>query len=185
MQTYYSYHGGVAWLIAALLAFGLGGCAARSPESFSAGRPIFDPGKYFAGRTHSWGVFESPSGKPTRQITTTTEGHWVGDAFHFEQDLQIEHQKSSHRSWILHRVDAHHYTGTGTGIVGTARAEAYGNLFHLEFTLDLVPGNPLLHLKMEQWMYLLPDGRTMLNRASLSKAGVIVAQVTERFQKDR
>jgi hypothetical protein len=55
----------------------------------------------------------------------------------------------------------------------------------LEFTLDLAPGNPLLHLRMSQWMYLLPDGRTMLNRATLTKAGVIVAEVTEQFRKDR
>ena len=67
--------------------------------------------------------------------------------------------------------------------MGEARAEAYGNVFHLEFTLDVSPGNPLLRVHMSQWMYLQPDGRTMINRAVLTKGGVIVAQITEQFTK--
>ena len=178
---------GSHWLHRALLlslAVGLGGCAARPITSFEHGRPIFDPMKYFAGRTHSWGIFETPAGQPKSLIKTTTAGRLAADGLHFEQDLFFEDGKKSHRSWLVRRVDTHHFTATGTGIVGVARGTAYGNAFHLDFTLDAVPGNPLGRLHMSQWMYLQPDGVTMINRATLTKAGVIVTQITEQFRKD-
>ena len=67
---------------------------------------------------------------------------------------------------------------------GSLGGTAYGNAFLLEFTLDSVPGNPLGRLHMSQWMYLQPDGVTMINRATLTKAGVIVTQITEQFRKE-
>jgi hypothetical protein len=162
-----------------------GGCANKAITSFESGRPFFDPLRYFAGHTHSWGVFETRGGQPTSLLTTATDGHMEADGLHFEQDLAFESGKKSHRSWIIRRVDAHHYTATGTGIVGLARGEARGNAFHLDFTLDAFPGNPLGHLHMSQWMYLQPGGVTMVNRDTLSKGGVIVAMITEQFRKDR
>ncbi|MES2568480.1 MAG: DUF3833 family protein [Verrucomicrobiota bacterium] len=171
-------------LILAVFAIHFGGCASRQAVSFKDGRPLFDPGAYFNGRTHSWGMIESRNGEPSQMLTTRTQGHWKGDTFYFEQDLAFEKGKRLHRSWRLRRVDAHHYIATGTGIVGEARGEAYGNVFHLEFTLDLFPGNPLGRVRMSQWMYLQPDGRTMINRDVLTKGGMIVAHITEQFIKE-
>lgn len=171
------------FLIVALLAITVGGCASRSAARFGEGRPRFDPGDYFSGRTRSWGVIESRGGAPRQVLTTQTRGHWEGDLFHFEQDLAFEDGRRQHRSWRLRRVDAQHYTATGTGIVGEARGEVYGNVFHLEFTLDLSPGNPLARVHMSQWLYLQADGRTMINRATLTKAGVVLAHITEQFTK--
>jgi len=168
------------------LAILAGGCASKPVASFEGGRPLFDPLKYFSGRTHSWGMIETPSGQPKQVLTTTTVGHLEADGrLHFEQDLVFEGGKKSHRSWIVRRIDTHRYTATGTGIVGVARGEARGNVFHLEFTIDVLPGNPLGHLHMSQWMYLQADGVTMVNRDTLSKGGVIVAMITEQFRKDR
>lgn len=169
----------------ALLAITSGGCASRRVESFAGAKPVFDPGAFFSGRTRSWGVIESRSGQPSQVLTTQTQGHWKGDTFHFEQDLFFEKGKRQHRSWRLRRVDAHEYVATGTGIVGEARGVAHGNVFHLQFTMALAPANPLLRVHMSQWMYLQADGRTMINRAVLTKAGVTVAQITEQFVKDR
>lgn len=171
-------------LVAAGLAMAMSGCASRPAASFQEGKPLFDPGEFFRGRTHSWGIIESRSGEPSQVLTTQTQGQWEGDTFHFEQDLAFEQGKRQHRSWLLRRVDAHHYTATGTGIVGEAKAEAYGNVFHLDFTLDVSPGNPLFRVHMSQWMYLQPDGRTMINRDTLTKAGVTVAYITEQFTKE-
>jgi hypothetical protein len=177
---------GVFVFAAASLAGFLGSSLAASPfEVVKGERPLFKPEQYFAGRTHSWGVFESRSGAPTRIIQTQTKGRWKNGELQFEQDLQIDHAKKMHRSWTLRRVGPQRYAAVGTGIVGTARGEAHGNAFHLEFTLDALPGNPLGHVRMYQWMYLQPDGVTMLNRARLTKAGVVVAEITEQFRKDR
>lgn len=163
----------------------LGGCASKPVATFRDGRPILDPEKFFAGHTRSWGVFESRSGDPTEILHTETWGHLAGGAFHFEQDLLFGDGKKKHRTWLIRRADDHHYTATGTGIVGVARGEAFGNAFHLDFTLDALPGNPLGHVHMSQWMYLQSDGVTLVNRDTLTKLGVIVAEITEQFHKDR
>lgn len=169
--------------IAPVLAAGVGGCTSLPPAAFQDGRPIFEPEKFFSGHTRSWGVFETPAGEPTQRLTTETLGHWEDDTLHIEQDLIFEKGKRQHRSWRLHRLDAHHYEATGNDIVGTARGLAYGNCFHWHFTIEDASGNPLGRLGMSQWMYLQPDGRTLINRDTITKAGVIVAQVTEQFRK--
>lgn len=166
------------------MALALGGCASKPLQTFKNERPIFKPETFFDGHTHSWGVFESKSGEPTKTIYTETTGRWDGGSLHFEQDLVIGHDKKQHRSWLIRRLDAHHYSATGTGIVGTARGETCGNAFHLEFTLDALPGNPLGRVHMSQWMYLQADGVTMINRATVTKAGVIITEITEQFRKD-
>jgi hypothetical protein len=163
----------------------LAGCAGRPIESFESQRPILQPIDYFSGSTHSWGIFETRSGTPERIIHTETSGRKDGNILHFEQDIVFEHQKTLHRSWLIQQLDEHHFSATGTGIIGTAHGMAYGNVFHLDFTLDAIPGNPLGHVHMSQWMYLQPDGVTLVNRDTISKAGVIITELTEQFRKDR
>jgi len=166
-----------------LLAFS--GCASKPIETFQSGRPSIDPERYFAGHTRSWGIFETRSGSPKQILHTETWGKLDNGILHFEQDLAFEHGRTQHRSWLIRRVDGHHYSATGTGIVGSAYGEAYGNVFHLDFTLDATPGNPLGHVHMSQWMYLQPDGVTLVNRDTITKAGVILVEITELFHKDR
>jgi hypothetical protein len=172
------------WTVFAMILF-LGGCASKPVATFRNGRPTLDPERFFAGHTRSWGIFESRSGEPTEILHTETWGRVAGGSLHFEQDLLFGGGTKKHRSWLIRRADEHHYTATGTGIIGLARGEAYGNAFHLEFTLDALPGNPLGHVHMSQWMYLQSDGVTLVNRDTLTKFGVIVAEITEQFKKDR
>ena len=69
-------------------------------------------------------------------------------------------------------------------MIGTIEGESQGNAFHWRFTLALSPGNPLGNVSMSQWMYLQPDGRTMINHSTIRKFGIVVAQVTEQFRRD-
>ena len=172
-------------LIITASVIGLAGCATHPLELFKDGKPSFKPEEYFAGHTHSWGIFESRSGEPTKLLYTRTTGKRDGDILHFEQELVFPTGRKSHRSWLILRLDDHHYSATGTGIVGTAHGVTSGNAFHLDFTLDALPGNPLGHVHMSQWMYLQTDGVTMVNRDTITKAGVIITEITEQFRKDR
>jgi len=165
------------------LAIALSGCACEPLGLFQNGRPILEPEKYFSGRTHSWGLFETRSGVPRELFTTETTGHLEDGVLHFEQDLFFGNGKKQHRSWLVQRIDANHYTVTGTGIVGIGHGVTSGNAFHLVFTLDAIPGNPLGHLRMSQWMFLQSDGVTLINRDTLTKAGIIVQEITECFNK--
>jgi hypothetical protein len=173
------------FLIIAALAMGLAGCGSEPISAFKDGRPRFEPEIYFSGETHSWGVLETATGQPKRVLHTRTAGTRDGRVLHFEQQIVFQGGETEHRSWLVRRLDEHHYSATGTGIVGVAHGEAWGNVFHLDFTLDAWPGNPLGRVHMSQWMYLQADGATVVNRDTLAKSGFIIAEITEQFQKDR
>jgi hypothetical protein len=42
------------------------------------------------------------------------------------------------------------------------------------------PGNPLMNVTMQQWMYRMEDGSVTI-RTTVSKLGFIVAEITEQF----
>ncbi len=160
----------------------LAGCShALKPAQFIDQKPDFDPLAFFSGHTQSWGMVEQRDGAPNEGFAS--DCHGTRDAagnLDLVQNFSFEDGKKPERRWHFTQVDAHHFIGTANDVDGVARGEAYGNLFHWRYTLELHPGNPLFDVGMEQWMYLQADG-TMLNRAVIRKLGIPVAMVTEHF----
>ena len=162
----------------------LTGCSHLQPRDFSRVEPVFDPMNFFTGHTQSWGVFEDRTGaNPSRWFTTDCLGHRENGALVLAQTFTYNDGSVQHRLWRIRRVDEHHYEATASDVVGTGQGEADGNAFHWAYTVALKPGNPLFNVRLEQWMYLQADGRTMLNRGTVSKLGVTVAQIAEVFSK--
>ena len=168
-------------LLAGLAAAGLGGCASvLSPSSFEGRTPEMHPERFFAGATSSSGVLENSSGAPTRQLRVTGSGQVLADgSLRLEQTVTFDRDAPQVRTWVMQRVDAHHYTATLTDASGPVEAEAYGDLFHLRYPMKRPLGG-----EMEQWMYLQPDGRTLVNRATVRVFGIPVAHLTERITHD-
>ncbi len=169
------------WLIVLAVCAGV---AVAKGETKLAGPP-FDPIRFFTGHTRSSGVFENRAGAPTSRVRTETAGRMAGGELRIEQDLFIEGKPRQHRSWRIRRLDAHRFEGQANDIIGPVRGEAHGNHFTWTFTLAAKPGNPLYNVRMTQHMYLQPDGRTMINRSTIRKFGVLIAQVTEQFRRER
>lgn len=80
------------------------------------------------------------------------------------------------------RIGAHRYAASAADVIGSAIGEAWGNIFHWEYTLQLKPGNPLSRVHMKHWMYLTDDN-PLINRVVISKLGITVAQTTEYFHR--
>ena len=169
-------YGFVLWMLA--------GCSSLAPTKFDGSKPTFDPIVFFTGKTCSWGVFENRSGDPSRRFTTSCVGHLEGGTLVLDQEFVYDDGQHQQRCWRIRRTDAHHLEATANDVVGQGTGEFYGNAFRWEYTVALKPGNPLYNVHLKQWMYLQPDGRTMLNRAVVTKFGVEVAQVTEQFRRD-
>ncbi len=161
------------------------GCAGKKPADFAHTRPVFDPAAFFTGETSSMGMLQSRGGNPQQIVTTKTVGRWSGDVLLVEQDLTFSGGNTQHRSWQIRRTSPHHFEGRANDVVGTIRGEARGSVFHWSFILKTSPGNPLANVRMSQWMQLQPDGRTMINHTTITKAGLVVAQVTEQFRKEQ
>lgn len=170
-------------LLGISIALTLSSCATLPPSAFQSNTPLFEPEKFFAGTTRSTGVIENRGGRPHQRTTTETHGEMKDGRLYIEQDLNTENSKPRHRSWQMHRIDEHHIEATANDIVGTARGVVYGNMFTWSFTLALKRGNPLMNVRMSQTMYLQPDGKSLLIRSIIRKAGITVVQITEVFQK--
>ena len=52
-------------------------------------------------------------------------------------------------------------------------------MFHLRYAMRSPWGG-----RMEQWLTLQPDGRTVVNRATVRVLGLVVTQLTERITRD-
>ncbi len=167
-----------------LFLFVLTGCATLKPETFSSSAPLLDPVKFFGGHTHSAGVLEARSGRPSVRITTKTTGVYTNGILSIEQDLYPENGKQNHRSFTLKITDEHHVEGTGSDIAGTAHGALYGNYFTWSFRLKIAGKGLLQHVNMTQYMYLMPDGKTLIIRSVVRKFGMIVKEITEQFHKD-
>lgn len=162
----------------------LPGCRSLRPEGFSGAEPRFEPDRYFEGSTRSWGALEGRSGKPKSRFRTDMTGHRDerGDLV-ITQDFTFEDGHTQQRIWHIHRVDDHRYETTAKDVIGTGIGEAFGNVFHWEYTLELHPGHRLSRVHMAHWMYLQADGQTMINRVTISKLGFVLAQTTEHFHR--
>lgn len=140
---------------------------------------------FFTGHARSTGVMENRAGAPVKKVTTHTHGTWKAGALHIEQELHFDNAPAEHRSWQLQRIDAHHVEATANDMIGTAKGQAQGPVFHWDFILATRPGNPLGNVRMSQWMYLQPGGETLVNHTTISKWGIVLRQVTEQFQKGK
>ena len=160
------------------------GCTSLPPAGFDGAKPTFDPIVFFTGLTQSWGVFENRAGDPSRRFTTSCRGHLDHGTLLLDQEFVYADGQRQQRHWRIRRTDAHHLEASANDVVGKGSGEFFGNAFRWEYEVALKPGNPAYNVHLKQWMYLQPDGRTMLNRAVITKFGVEIAQVTEEFRRD-
>jgi hypothetical protein len=167
-------------LAAALLGLGLAACGeALPPASFAGGEPVFAPERFFAGETRSTGMLETAAGAPAARLHVEGHGRALSDGrLELVQDISLEGETPRTRTWELTRMDAHHFSATLTDASGPVRAEAYGPLFHLTYPLKGVPLG-----SMEQWLYLQPDGCTVVNEGVVRIAGLTVRRLSERISQ--
>jgi hypothetical protein len=84
----------------------------------------------------------------------------------------------------LTRIDEHNYTGKANDSVGSGKGEAWGNTLHWDYTIVTETDSGTFALDYDYWMYLI-DENTLINRATLSKFGVKVGDITVTFHKQK
>lgn len=170
-------------LVPIMICFIATGCASLKPPAFEKSTAKLDPVAFFGGHTKSYGVMESHTGKPSVQITTETIGTVKDGKVFIEQDLYPGSGQKNHRSWQLKQVDEHNVEATANDIDGTARGKLYGNYFTWTFRLIVKERKFIKHVRMSQYMYLNPDGQSLIIRSVIKKFGIIVTEITEEFKK--
>jgi hypothetical protein len=164
-----------AVLLACTMASGCLPSLAARPEVTK--KPAFDPVAFFGGHTHGEGTLEVRFGTG-RHLSVEGNGYNnVDGSFQLDQLITYADSTKETRRWVLRRRDATSWTATLSDAQGEVTADANGNLLHLRYQIR----SPKVY--MEQWLYLQPDGRSVLNLAQVTVLGVPYAHLSETITR--
>jgi len=167
---------------AAATALAASGCAGPSVNDYASEQPPLDLRQYFNGVVDAWGIFTDRSGKVVKRFTVVMHCQWNGDEGVLDEDFVYSDGTQQKRIWKLRHLGDGHYTGQASDVIGTADGQTRGNAFNWRYTLALPVSDQVLHVQFDDWMYLMND-QVMLNKASMSKWGVFLGEVTLSFTK--
>ena len=160
----------------------LTGCASSKIESYANERPLLDMKQYFNGTLDAFGIFTDRSGAVVKRFTVVMQCHWSGDEGLLDETFSYSDGSTQKRIWHLTQWPGGRFTGYADDVVGEARGESRGNAFHWNYTLNLPVEGREIEVQFDDWMYLIND-RVMLNKATMSKFGVRLGEVTLSFFK--
>ena len=163
-------------------AFALGGCSTQRIDQYSQERPVLDLQQYFNGVLDAYGVFTDRSGTVVKRFTVVMRCSWQGDEGVLDEDFVYSDGSKQKRIWRLKKLADGRYTGTADDVVGIAQGQTRGNAFYWTYTLSLPVDGSVYEVKFDDWMYLMTD-TVMLNKATMSKFGVRLGEVTLSFSK--
>jgi hypothetical protein len=170
----------------ALGALQLTGCATQNIADYAAEKPVLDLRKYFNGTLDAYGVFTDRSGKVVKRFTVVMVCSWTGkpgeETGVLDEDFTYSDGTKQKRVWKLQRSADGSYVGRADDVVGIANGQERGNAFQWGYTLNLPVDDKVFEVQFDDWMYLMTD-KVMLNKATMSKFGIKLGEVTLSFTK--
>ncbi|MEY8876277.1 MAG: DUF3833 domain-containing protein [Leptothrix sp. (in: b-proteobacteria)] len=166
----------------ATVALVLAACAGPQPQDYAGQTPALDLRSYFNGDLVAHGVFTDRAGRVKRRFTVQLKGRWVGDQGTLEEDFLYSDGEKERRVWRLTRDGEGRYTGRADDVIGSAAGVSAGNALRWAYTLRLKVDGSSYDVQFDDWMYLM-DGHVMLNKATMSKFGIRLGEVTLSFYK--
>ena len=157
-------------------------CAGRSLETHTQTEPRLDLRQYFNGVVDAWGVFTDRSGQVVKSFSVVMNCSWNGDEGVLDEDFVYSDGTTQKRIWHLSHQGDGRYVGHADDVVGQAAGRTRGNAFNWAYTLALPVDGRVWHVQFDDWMYLMNE-RVMLNKASMSKLGIFLGEVTLSFTK--
>lgn len=169
-------------LILAALPALAAGCAGPVPADYAAERPQLDLRRYFDGPLQAHGMFTDRSGRVVRRFTVQMTGRWSGNEGVLDERFTYSDGRTERRVWRLTDEGGGRYSGRADDVVGTALGVAAGNTLNWRYTLKLPVDGRVYEVELDDWMILI-DERVMLNKASMSKFGIHLGEVTLAFSR--
>lgn len=160
----------------------LAACAAPQPQDYAREQPALDLRRYFDGPLVAHGLFTDRQGRIVRRFTVQLHGRWEGNQGVLEEDFVYNDGERQRRVWRITRLGDGRYRGVADDVVGEAEGISAGNTLRWRYTLALPVDGRVWHVQFDDWMVLM-DERVMLNRATMSKFGIELGQVTLSFNK--
>jgi hypothetical protein len=162
----------------------LSGCAGPQIAQYTGEKPVLDLRTYFNGTLDAYGVFTDRSGKVVKRFVVVMRCQWNGDDGVLDEAFTYSDGTTQKRVWRMKHLGNGRFSGTADDVVGTAIGEQQGNAFRWGYTLLQPVDGKTYEVQFDDWMYLMDD-RVMLNKATMSKFGIRLGEVTLSFVKRR
>ena len=163
-------------------ALALGGCASQKLDTYAQEKPALDLRQYFNGTLDAYGVFTDYTGTVVKRFKVVMVCTWTGNEGVLDEDFIYSDGTKQKRIWRLRRLADGRYSGRADDVVGEARGQTRGNTFQWNYTLNLPVNGWVVEVQFDDWMYLMTD-KVMLNKATMSKFGLRLGEVTLSFVK--
>ena len=163
----------------------LTGCSGNNmkPTDFKDQKPRLIIEEYLSGNVKAWGILQNRSGKVTRQFSADLNGNWDGKQLILDEKFVWNDGEIQKRQWKINKIDNHNYEGTAGDVVGTAKGYSYGPAFKFEYVLLVPVKGREMKITFDDWIFM-QDERVAINRATMTKFGFKVAELTVMFVKD-
>ena len=153
------------------------------PEDFKGKEPRLIIEEYLSGNVKAWGVLQNRSGKVTRQFSADLNGKWDGNQLILDEKFNWDDGEIQNRQWQITKIDDNNYEGTAGDVVGIAKGYSYGPAFKFEYVLLVPVKGKEMKITFDDWIFK-QDDRVAINRATMTKFGIKVAELTVVFVKD-
>tara|TARA_B110000444_G_C18422509_1_gene403046 strand:+ start:50 stop:577 length:528 start_codon:yes stop_codon:yes gene_type:complete len=153
------------------------------PVDFKDQKPRLIIENYLSGNVKAWGILQDRSGKVTRQFSADLNGEWNGKQLILNEKFNWTDGEVQKRQWTINKIDEHNYEGTAGDVVGTAKGYSYGPAFKFEYVLLVPIKGKEIKISFDDWIFK-QDDRVAINRATMTKFGIKVAELTVMFVKD-
>ena len=171
------------WLSVLFVVLFISGCSTIDMRMYRDNEPQLDLFTYFQGKTKGWGIVQDRKGELLRQFVVDIDGKLSDDgSLVLEEHFTWNDGERSTRTWTLDRVDSHRFTGTAEDVAGQAEGVVSGNVLLWQYQLNLKVEETTWLITFEDWMFKVSD-KLLLNRATMTKFGFTVGEITIVFQK--
>jgi hypothetical protein len=151
-------------------------------EFFGGKQPMFEPEKYFLGKTRGAGMFHDRFGNLRTQFTIDMMGEIEGDILVLSEDFLFDDGSTDRRTWRLASLGHGRYEGVASDVIGMAKGRVVGNAFQWCYKLNLKVGGGHWRVAFDDWLFLQPGG-VILNRATVTRWGFEIGTMTATFSK--
>ena len=153
------------------------------PKDFINTEPSMTIESYFDGPVKAWGLLQDRKGKVTRQFKADMFGSFDGSILTLKEDFYWTDGEKQNRTWKIKKIDANTYEGTASDVVGIAKGFQYGSAFKFEYDLMVPFKGKNIKVSFDDWIFK-QDDEVAINRATLTKFGFKVGELTVFFKKN-
>ena len=137
---------------------------------------------YFHGVSRAVGTFSAINGV-NRSFTVRLKGSFNGHLLTLVEDFVYTDGERARKTWKFTKTGPGLYTGTREDVIGATTVRINGNTAKFTYLVDIDAGPGQNIVRFYDTMTLSADGKSIKNRAVVTKFGLPVAKVRVDFAR--